>query len=144
MGENKKCRREMLALQAVEPGMGKLMTVYVSHRRLMALKKRTKGQILEAGELLPYVIQKPRAIFEGLCRNADEPKMRGYGWLCYSGRPPHAYTEDGKKIPPRRDQVFLAFLTDEKVLYLWYWYKCHPVETDLPIDYEERFKERRL
>ena len=85
----------------------------------------------------------PIAIFRGV-RELDR-EISEDDWLCYVARPKHAYDYvTGEKRPPWPGEVFLVFITDERVLYLWYWTNCDPCKSDLPADYETRFLERRL
>jgi hypothetical protein len=121
------------------------MTVSYSHEKLMACGNRSQGQIQEASHLVPIVLQHPQAVFQGLMRDADEPRgTREEGWLCYSGVPPNAYNEDGSLRPPWPKEVFLVFVNHEKTVYNWYWYPCDPKNASLPEGHEERFRERIL
>lgn len=140
----RKTRREYLTVEAIEPGTGKLTPVLISHDRLRLVGRRSRGQALECGEFVPMVLRRPSAVFEGLCTDKDEPRGRGYGWRCYCGRLSYAYNEEGKRIPPWPNEVFLVFVTDERVAYLWYWSKCDPEDNTLPQGYQTRFKKRVL
>ena len=100
---------------------------------------------MECGYSVPEVLQKPASIFQGLCEEQDEPSHgRGHGWYCYCGIPSHDYTEEGDRIPPRAGFVFLVFVTEELVAYNWRWAVCCPNKPNLPMNYQNRFKEQRL
>jgi len=59
------------------------------------------GQVNEAAFVLPMVLQRPTAIFEGLLREGDEPGGPGAeGWRCYCGIPDRAYNKDGSQREP--------------------------------------------
>jgi hypothetical protein len=45
---------------------------------------------------------------------------------------------------PYPGQVYLVFLNDEKVAYNWRWEKADPDQPGLPMDHEDRFKQRLL
>jgi hypothetical protein len=136
-------RRERLTLKAVDPVTNQEIEVFVSFERLQAIGRRSKGQTLEAAELLPQALQIPKAVWEGICTESDEDK-RGVGWRCYCTRPDKSYTVDGEKCPPRRGQVFLAFVNDENVAYNWRWEQADQDDPNLPRGHEIRFKRRLL
>lgn len=137
-------RREGFSVKAVEPDEGKECEVIISHRRLHNVSKRSRGQILECAQVVTEILQFPKAIFEGLKRNEDEAGSDVSGWRCYCGVPSCAYVEDGTKVPPWERETFLVFVNVEKVAYLWYWYKSDKNNPDIPVDYVERFDERKL
>ena len=121
------------------------MVVTVSHQKLLSLIQRSEGQIKEAATTVPMVLQKPRAVFRGLMRDGDEPRAKSEeGWLCYCGVPAVAYNADGSERAPWPNEVFLVFVSSEKVVYNWYWSPCDPQNPELPEGYLERFKERAL
>jgi len=112
----------------------------------MVLAKRSKGQILDAAYVLPQVLVKPTAIYEGLCWDDDEER-RGVGWRCYAGIPDCSYREDGTKQPPWAGDVFLAFVNSDGVIYNWRWEKSSPDDPTLPRTDDEikpRFRKRLL
>jgi hypothetical protein len=88
--------------------------VQISYERLHAIAKRSAGQIKEAAELVPHVLQCRGPVFEGLSSDADED-VRGTGWRCYCGLPDRSYSPDGDKRPPRRGQVYLVFVNEDRV-----------------------------
>jgi hypothetical protein len=134
-------RREMLTLKAFDPATGGEIDVHISYLRLQALGKRSMGQTKEAAEVVPQVLMSRGPVFEGLTTDADEDS-RGVGWRCYCGIPDRSYTPDGDRCPPRRGQVYLVFLNEDRVAYSWRWEKADPDNPDLPIGYQERFKRR--
>ena len=109
MSEQSSTRREYLLLDAVDPSNGKPTKVQISYDRLQAVARRGMVYAMEAAFLVPHVLQKPQAIFEGLTQEEDEDR-RGVGWRCYCGVPPHSYRTDGTEAPPYRGQVYLVFV----------------------------------
>jgi hypothetical protein len=142
MDDITKTRRDYLSIKAND-GRGGVFDVLISHQRLLALARRSKGQIFEARELVPAVLQGPKAIFEGFCTEGDEDN-RGVGWRCYVGGPDRSYTADGQKRPPWEDEVFLVFLNADRVAYNRRWEKCDWDDPMLPQNHADRFKERVL
>lgn len=137
-------RRDYLTLQAIEPNDGTLTAeVQISFERMQAVGRRSMGHAMECGIIVPMILEKPTAIFEGLRQDDDEDR-RGFGWRCYCGQPEHSYRPDGSSMPPYRDQVYLVFVNDEQVAYNWRWEKADPEDPRLPINHETRFKQRRL
>jgi hypothetical protein len=138
-------RREALTLDAIDPKDGRQIVVMFSQEKLLAVAKRSKGQIKEAAYAVPIILQKPKAVFRGLLRETDEPKGEGdEGWLCYCGIPEIAYNEDGTPRAPWAGEVLMVFVSSEKVVYNWYWVKCDKNDPNLPEDHSVRFKERSL
>lgn len=137
-------RRKYITLLAVEPKDGTLSCeVLVSFDRMQAVGRRSLGQAKECGYIVPIVLKKPSAIFEGLRRDEDEDRW-GYGWRCYCGVPEQSYASDGTSIPPYPGQVYLVFVNDDRVAYNWRWEKADPDNLRLPVGYETRFKQRLL
>ena len=80
-------RREHATLLAIEPMDGKLTCeVMISYERMQAVGRRSMGHAKECGLIVPMILQKPTAIFEGLRRDEDEDRWV-YGWRCYCGVP---------------------------------------------------------
>jgi hypothetical protein len=110
---------------------------------MQAVARRSLGHAKECGYLVPQILQKPTAVFEGLCEDEDEDR-RGYGWRCYCGTPAQSYRRDGSATRPYPDQVYLVFVNDEHVAYNWRWEMCDPDDPNLPINHRTRFKKRLL
>ena len=143
MPDKDKSRRQMLTLQAVNPVDGKTCEVLISFDRMQAVAKRGMGQAKECGLIVPAILQKPTAVFEGLRRDEDEDRW-GYGWRCYCGVPAHSYRADGSEAPPYPNQVFLVFVNDEGVAYNWRWERADAEDPKLPSGHAGRFKTRLL
>lgn len=144
MSPERDTRREYITLLAVEPKDGTLSCeVLVSFDRMQAVGRRSLGHAKECGYILPMVLKRPSAIFEGLRHDEDEDR-RGYGWRCYCDVPDQAFALDGTSRPPYRGQVYLVFVNDERVAYNWRWEKADPDNPRLPVGYETRFKTRLL
>jgi hypothetical protein len=137
-------RRDRTILLAIEPRDGTLSCeVQISFDRMQVVARRGLGHIKECGYIVPAILERPVAIFEGLRRDEDEDRW-GYGWRCYCGLPDSAYRIDGSSIPPYSGQVYLVFVNDERVAYNWRWEKADPDDRKLPIDHATRFKQRLL
>jgi hypothetical protein len=137
-------RREYITLLAIEPADGTLSCeVQISFERMQAVGRRSMGHAKECGFIVPMVLQKPTAIFEGLRRDEDEAR-RGFGWRCYCGVPEQSFRPDGTPDRPYLGQVYLVFVNDERVAYNWRWEKADPDDPKLPINHQNRFKQRLL
>jgi hypothetical protein len=136
-------RRGYLTIQAINPVDGKTCEVQISFDRMQAVDRRSLGHAKECGFIVPAILQKPTAIFEGLRRDEDEDP-RGVGWRCYCGIPEHSYRRDGTEAAPYPNQVYLVFVNDEGVAYNWRWEKADPDQPTLPIDSQSRFKQQVL
>ncbi len=136
-------RRKYLTLEAVDPLTGSTCEVLISYDRMQAVARRSMGHAKECGFIVPMMLQKPTAIFEGLRQDEDEDR-RGYGWRCYCGIPEYAYHADGTERQPYRGQVYLVFVNDERVAYNWRWERADPDDPNLPENHDTRFKRRLL
>ncbi len=136
-------RRQYLTLTAVNPADGLNQTVQISYQRIQTLGRRSMGHTKECAFIVPIILQKPSAIFEGLRRDEDDDRW-GCGWRCYCGVPDRAYTADGTQRPPYRGQVYLVFINDQQVAYNWRWERADPDDPRLPVDHEKRFKRKLL
>ena len=136
-------RREELAVQAIDPADGTLYELTLSYDRIRSMALRGRGAILEASRLVEYVLHHPTAIFEGIRRDADDPRY-GAGWRCYCGTPPCAFSESGEEINPPPAMVYLVFVNDEEVVYNWRWDRADSDNARLPHDHENRFRDRLL
>jgi len=99
MAEPPETRREYLVVSAVDPETGGSTTVQISYNRLQAIARRSMGHAKEAAYIVPQILQRPTAIFEGLKRDQDEDQS-GAGWRCYCGTPSHSYRANGVEAPP--------------------------------------------
>lgn len=143
MNEGTEQRRDGILLDAVDPLTGKQTKVQLSHARLIAIAGRSKGQIMEAGFIVPEILQKPTGIFEGLTQDEDEDR-RGVGWRCYCGIPSKSYKTDGTEQNAFPGQVFLVFVNQDGIAYNWRWENCSPADCRLPENHDRRFKRRLL
>jgi hypothetical protein len=144
MDEHSEATRDRITLLAIEPKDGTLSChVQISSQRMQIVARRSLGQAKECGYIVPAVLGRPTAIFEGLRRDEDEDRW-GYGWRCCCGVPEKAYRTDGSEIRPYVGQVYVVFVNDERVAYSWRWEKADPDNRMLPVDHETRFKQRLL
>ena len=87
-------RREYITIAAVNPIDGKPCEVLISYERMQAVGRRSLGHAKECAYLVPFVLQHPTAVFEGIRREEDEAR-EGVGWRCYCGIPDRSYSQDG-------------------------------------------------
>src|SRR4051812_39976547 len=93
-------RRRYITLMAIEPRDGTLSCeVQISFERMQSVGRRSIGHAKECGYIMPAILRKPSAVFEGLRRDEDEDR-RGYGWRCYCGVPEQSFRVDGTSAPP--------------------------------------------
>jgi hypothetical protein len=143
MAEKGETRRQYILLDAINPEDGKPCKIQVSFDRMQSVSRRSLGHASECGYIVPAILQKPTAIFEGLRQDDDEDR-RGVGWRCYCGVPTNSYRTDGTTAAAYPNQVFLVFINKEAVAYNWRWEKADPDDAILPINHKERFKKRLL
>jgi hypothetical protein len=134
-----KTRRGCLTINAVDPTNGKTYEVLISYEKMHKVCSRSKGQVLDCAKNVPYTLQHPLHIYEGLCRDEDEKESDDVGWRCYCCVPPHAYSKDGSEREPWPNQVFLVFVNAEKIAYNWYWHVCDEGSSTHPKSYQTRF-----
>ena len=132
-----------IILRAVDPVTGKDSEVLISHTRMYTVARRSLGHARECGELVPFALQHPTAVFEGLRLDEDEDR-RSSGWYCYCAKPACSYDETGVEQPPYAGQVFLVFVNKDKVAYNWRWAKADENDDHLPDNHQERFKRKAL
>ena len=143
MPDQPESRRQMLIIDAVDPGTGKLIPVQIAHDRLITVSRRSLGHASEAGYIMPVILQRPIAIFEGLRWDEDEDP-HGAGWRCYSGIPENAYRTDGTTRPVYPGQVYVVFVNQDRIAYNWRWELADPGLPGLPKNHQARFTKRLL
>ena len=95
MASKQPSRRDYITLLAIEPKDGTLSCeIQISFERMRTVGRRSLGHAKECGLILPMILERPTAIFEGLRRDEDEDRSR-VGWRCYSGQPEQSYRSDG-------------------------------------------------
>ena len=136
-------RRESLAFPAIDPASGQKIAIQLAYEKLKALPRSGLGRVKEAAYVLPQVLSKPTAIFEGFLHDGDEPK-RGAGWRCYCGKPTICFEDNGRQLRAREGFVFLVFVTDENIAYNWRWDQADQFDASLPRDWQDRFQRKLL
>jgi hypothetical protein len=138
-----KHRRGYSSLDAIDPQDGGKWQVLLPNGKMDYVASQGRGATMELADTVRWTLLNPSAIFRGI-RDLDK-EISDDHWLCYVSRPKHAYNhKTGKKQQTWMGEVFLVFVTDERILYNWYWAECDPRDSGLPADYETRFLERRL
>lgn len=140
---NQGTRREGLFVPGIDPVSGRERPIQIDFARLQSLPRLGLGRVKEAAYVLPAVLARPTAIFEGLTQESDESR-RGVGWLCFVGCPSQSFKNDGTSVPARSGYVFLAFVNAEWVAYNWYWCEADALDPTLPDGHSDRFKKRLL
>lgn len=136
-----KSRSGYSPLDAIDPHDQGTWTVLLPGKKLECIKSRGMGACLELVHTVRWALQNCRCIFRGV--RDDEADVDDDGWLCYVASPGRAYDwKTGNQVPPWPDEVFLVYLTDERVVYHWCWVKCDPDDPRLPIDHRSRFREQ--
>jgi hypothetical protein len=143
MSAEEHSRREGIMLEAVSPADGSTCLVQISFDRMQVVGRRGLGHAKECGYIVPMILQKPTAVFEGLRQEEDEDRT-GYGWRCYCGVPDRSYRADGGEARPYPGQVYLVFVNTEGIAYNWRWEKSDPDDPGLPRGHEQRFRKRLL
>ncbi|ODS31207.1 MAG: hypothetical protein SCARUB_03678 [Candidatus Scalindua rubra] len=136
--------RHYVHLDAINPIDGKKFSVKVNRKRMQIVARRGKGHVYEMAYVLPEVLMKPKAIFEGLRIDEEEPKDDIIGWHCYVGKPSKAFRSNGQQMEAWPDQVYLVFVNEENVVYNWRWEKADSRDLDMPKEYDKRFRKRVL
>lgn len=101
------------------------------------------GAIYEIAESVPAVLSRPRLIYEGIKRDADDDQAGECpGWLCYVGLPPCRYDLRTGSQRTYQGRVMLVFVNDEKVVYTHRWEEEDSENKGFPADLENRFLKR--
>jgi hypothetical protein len=138
-----KQRRGYSSLDAIDPNDGGKWQVLLPHGKMDFVASLGHGAAMELADTVRWALLHPRALFRGV--RELEAEIAEDDWLCYVATPGHAYDHKiGVKRPPWPGEAFLVFVTDERVVYHWYWCECDDRESHLPADYENRFLERVL
>jgi hypothetical protein len=138
-----KRRRGYSSLDAIDPNDGGKWQVLLSDDKMDWVASQGRGAALELADTVRWSLIHPRAIFRGI-RDLERDIVEDQ-WLCYIACPQHAYDhKTGQKRGAWTGEVFMVFVTDDRVLYGWYWAECDQHDAHLPNDFEDRFRERLL
>ncbi len=137
----KKQRRGYSSLDAIDPSDGGKWQVLLQDGKMDYVAAQGLGAAMELADTVRWALLHPRALFRGI--RDPERDIAEDNWLCYVAAPGHAYDhKTGQKRPPWPGEVFLVFVTDERVVYTWYWCESDPQQSHLPMDYENRFTDK--
>ena len=142
MSKKAKKRRENLKIQAIDPQTGRMDYIVISSERLLRVGKRSKSQTMEAAYTLIDTVQNPQHIFEGIRWDEDERSSDVPGWRCYCKKPTKRYKFEGVPVRADPNKVFMVFVNENKVAYLWYWHTADDDDKTLPLGHEKRFKKK--
>lgn len=135
----KKARQGYATVEAIDPTDGDLWDLLISNDRMDWIASQGMGAAKQLAITVRQALLSPRAIFEGV-RSLRED-IDGDQWLCYVATPARAFDlKTGAELPAWPGEVFLVFVTDERIVYLWNWEACDPLKKQLPVGYETRFK----
>jgi len=126
-------RRGYGVVEAIDPHDGGRWEMRVSERRMKSVAERSRGQVLELAYVLPEVLRCPTAIFQGIREEGEED------WLCYCGLPSHGYRRNGDRISAPEEEVYLVFVSADRVAYNSRWERCDQGNSKFPEDYQNRF-----
>lgn len=138
-----KSRQGYATVRAIDPMDGGEWDLLISHEKMDWVASCGMGAAKELAITVRQGLLKPRAIFQGVRDIKHE--IEEDHWLCYVATPARAFDrKTGIEVPAWKDEVFLIFVTDERVVYLWYWDRCDPAKRHLPCDFESRFQKQLL
>jgi hypothetical protein len=137
----RKTRRGYESLLAVDPhdhGEWDVLLSAAKIGQIAQLGKRRPGAIKELIDTVRWSLRGAKHIFRGV--RDDKQDLDEDPWLCYVARPSHAFDwKTGERRQAWVDEVFLLYVTDERVVYHWYWDHCDPDNPALPLNYRLRF-----
>ena len=137
----RKTRRGYQTILAVDPHDGQEWDVLVPDSKLAWVASQGRGATLEFVETVRWSLKNIRHLFRGV--RDDDREIDDDGWLCYVSTPSKAYDwKRGIQVPPWENELFLVYMTDERVVYHWAWYDIDGEDPHLPIDHDVRFRER--
>jgi len=55
---------------------------------------------------------------------------------------PNRYNFEGVQVRADPNEVFMVFVNENKVAYLWYWHIADDDDKTLPLGHEKRFKKK--
>jgi hypothetical protein len=82
----------------------------------------------------------PTAVYRGLKRGDKEPPRLANGWaIC--GKPNRAYDNDGRKVQPPADMLYMVYADADGFVFDWDWVAEDPHHPGHPLDNDLRFGE---
>jgi hypothetical protein len=136
-----KTRKGYAVVDAIDPHDGGTWNVLISPQFMEWVKRQGMGKTRELTDSVRWVLLNPAMLRRGL--RDIERDIDDDGWLCYVATPPRAYDyKTGAQRPPWDGEVMIVCVTDEGVLYGWWWVQADPDDPRLPIGHQQRFRER--
>jgi hypothetical protein len=118
---------------AIDPRDGKPWQLRVSEDKIKLIAQRSCGQAKELAYVVPEVLRIPSCIFQGVREEGEKD------WLCYCGVPSHAYKKNGDRVEAWEGEVYLVFVSADRVVYNFRWEACDSEKQCFPKDYAKRF-----
>lgn len=138
-----KQRRGYSSLDSIDPRDGGKWQVLLPDGKMDWVASQGRGAALELADTVRWSLLHPRAIFRGI-RDLERDVAEDQ-WLCYVSSPQHAYDhKTGEKRDAWAGEVFMVFVTDDRIIYGWYLCECDQSDPHLPVDHEDRFRERLI
>lgn len=135
-----KTRRGYVSIDARDPHDGGSWQVLVSDEKAKHTARKGKGHVHELADTVRWTLKFPTRIYRGV--RQEEPEIDETEWLCYVARPPHGW--DLKRhiqVNAWPGEIFMVFVTDERIVYHWCWDKVDPRDGSKPIRFDTRFTE---
>ncbi|MDP6354922.1 MAG: hypothetical protein QF473_07475 [Planctomycetota bacterium] len=140
MAHDSKERRGYASFSAIHPDEGTWDILVSKERAMFMAKMFGESGVKETTQTVPNSLADPLAIFEGMRRPVKDEDEDA--WLCYVARPKARYWQ-GNTLQTSSERVFLVHVNEDRIAYNWRWEKTDPNDSDLPVDYENRFAKRR-
>ena len=127
-------------IDAINPADGSVFQLYVRVSKMKQTASRGKGAAKELGYTVPYAcMHLTCGIYRGI---REDGEIDG---LCYVSKPlTYYHPRSGLEFPPEISTLFLVFVNDDGIIYMWRWEDADPNNDDMPANVESRFTERLL
>lgn len=137
----RKERRGYTTHLAIDPHTGGEWDVLIPDKKLDWVRKEGPGAQKELAFTVRWSLRNIRHLYRGV--RDDDLELDEDGWLCYIATPSRAYNwRTGADLPAWTNELFMVYVTDERIVYHWGWYDCDRHDPTLPVDYETRFTDR--
>lgn len=76
MSSSDESRRRYLTIAAIDPVTRSGCEVLISFDRMQSVARRSLAHAKECGLIVPFILQQPTAVFEGLRQDEDASRFR--------------------------------------------------------------------